>query len=365
MSTKQRKKDFPCLKCEIHVKKNDCAIQCQLCDLWIHQKCAEMSDVLFKELVFQIENGGGAFWSCKSCRAATAKLNKKITEIYKKVEELETETKDNRIEIQTVKADLADTNRRIDKLSENSRDKEAASHDAVFRELKDREERKNNLLIHNLEEPGPEVRLGKERKEIDIKSLMKVMETINIRINMDVDVKYVRRLGEKKDSTRPLLVGLTDPSTRVAILNNAAKLANTQFSTISLVPDLTKRQRDEDEEVRKICETRNGERSGEDLNFIWKPLGPRGSRRPVKTRIQREQERTTRPTRPNPRVRNLSPEKEKGSRRMSEKRGREDTEDTEDEEEQRRTRRMSKMRGREDTEDDVSSQQQETRISKH
>ena len=152
------------------MKKNDRAIQCQLCDLWIHQKCAEMSDVLFKELVFQIENGGGAFWSCKSCRAATAKLNKKITEIYKKVEELETETKDNRIEIQTVKADLADTNRRIDKLSENSRDKEAASHDAVFRELKDREERKNNLLIHNLEEPGPEVRLGKERKEIDIKS---------------------------------------------------------------------------------------------------------------------------------------------------------------------------------------------------
>ena len=240
MTTKQRKKDFPCLKCEVHVKKNDSAIQCQLCDLWIHQKCADMSDALFKELVYQIENGGGAFWSCKSCRSATAKLNKKITEIYKKVEELETETKDNKIEIQTVKADLADTNKRIDKLTENNQDREAASQDLVFRELKDREERKNNLLIHNLEEPGPEVKLGKDRKEADIKNLLNVMEVINVKLNIDMDVKFVRRIGEKRDSVRPLLVGLTNPSTRATILKKASKLANTKFSAISLVPDLTR-----------------------------------------------------------------------------------------------------------------------------
>lgn len=325
-----------------------------------------MSDALFKELVYQTENGGGAFWSCKSCRSATAKLNKKITEIYKKVEELETETKDNKIEIQTVKANLADTNKRIDKLSEHSQDKETASQDKVFRELKDREERKNNLLIHNLEEPDPNVRLGKERKELDIRNLLKVMETINVKLNIETDVKFVRRIGEKKDATRPLLVGLIDPNTRGTILNNASKLANTQFSGISLVPDLTKRQREEDEEVRKLCETRNRERSGDDLNFIWKPLGPRGSRRPVRTRIQREQE-GSRITRPNPRARNLSPEREKGTRRMSEKRGRE--EDTEDEEEQRPTRRLSVRRGQEDAEDEVimetSSQQHTTRTSKH
>lgn len=152
------------------------------------------------------------------------------------------------------------------------------------------------------------------------------METINVKLNIETDVKFVRRIGEKKDATRPLLVGLIDPNTRGTILNNASKLANTQFSGISLVPDLTKRQREEDEEVRKLCETRNRERSGDDLNFIWKPLGPQGSRRPVRTRIQREQE-GSRITRPNPRARNLSPEREKGTRRMSEKRGRE--EDTE------------------------------------
>ena len=351
MSTKQRKKDFPCLKCEVHVKKNDSAIQCQLCDLWIHQKCADMSDALFKELVYQIENGGGAFWSCKSCRSATAKLNKKITEIYKKVEELETETKENKTEIQSVKADLADTNRKLDKLSVSNQDGAAASQDAVFRELKDREERKHNLLIHNLDEPGPEVKLGSERKEIDTSNLLKVMQTINMKINMEQDVKFVRRIGERRDSARPLLVGQNDPNIRGSILKNASKLANTQYAGISLAPDLTKRQRDEDEEVRKLCETRNEARSGDELGFVWKPLGPRGSRRPVKTRVLRETEQTMRFRRPNRATTNRSPEKEKRTRSMSEKRGREDMEDTEDEEELGRTRRMSEKRGREDTQE--------------
>ena len=255
--------------------------------------------MLFKELVYQAENGGGAFWSCKSCRSATSKLNKKITEIYKKVEELESETKDNKIEIQSVKDNLADTNKRIDKLSETSHDKESASQDAVFRELKDREERRNNLIIHNLAEPGPEVRLGKDRKEADIKNLTRILDTINVKLNWDTDIKFVRRIGEKRETDRPLLVGVTDPSLCVTILKNASRLANTQFSSISLVPDLTRRQREEDDEVRKLCETRNSQRSGDDLNFTWKPLGPRGSRRPVKTRIQREQERITSISRPN------------------------------------------------------------------
>ena len=42
-----RKKDFPCLKCDMHVKKNEHAVQCSLCELWVHKTCADISDVLF------------------------------------------------------------------------------------------------------------------------------------------------------------------------------------------------------------------------------------------------------------------------------------------------------------------------------
>ena len=94
-----RKKDYPCLVCDVHVKKNDAAIQCNLCDLWVHQKCAKISDALFKELVYQAENNGGATWSCKSCRCASAKLNKQLTEVYKRVETLEAGKKDQDLEI--------------------------------------------------------------------------------------------------------------------------------------------------------------------------------------------------------------------------------------------------------------------------
>ena len=85
----------------------------------------------------------------------------------------------------------------------------------------------------------------------------------------------------------------------------------------------------------------------------------------MKTRIQGEQERSTRPIRPSPRTRHLSPEKEK--RRMSEKRGREDTEDMEEEEPQRRLRKTQENIEviEDETFMETSSQLQVTRMSKH
>jgi len=48
------------------------------------------------------------------------------------------------------------------------------------------------------------------------------------------------------------------------------------------LPDLTKQQRQEDEYVRKHCDKKNEERVGEDLNFMWKAVGPRGQKRAIK-----------------------------------------------------------------------------------
>lgn len=280
----ERKKDFPCLKCDIHVKRNDCAVQCYLCDLWIHQKCAEISDVLFKELVYQADNSGGTHWACKACRSSSAKLNKKINEIYKKVETLEEEQKDTKKEVETIKDDVKTVNSRIDKIDTTCKNAAESAQEAMFRELKDREEKKNNLIIHNLPEPGPECTKGLDRKYADQKTLAELLSAIDCSLNLEQDLKFMRRIGEKKEEPRPLVVGFHTTSAKSNVLKNAPAIHDTDFFEVSIAPDLTLRQRKEDEEVYKQCEAKNEARTGEDLNFIWKVVGPRGLKRLIKTK---------------------------------------------------------------------------------
>ena len=66
----------------------------------------------------------------------------------------------------------------------------------------------------------------------------------------------------------------------------------TDSKDISIVPDLTARQRKEEKDLRKEAERLNSELSREDsLNYSWKTVGPRGEKRLVKVKI-REGEKT-------------------------------------------------------------------------
>ena len=61
-------------------------------------------------------------------------------------------------------------------------------------------------------------------------------------------------MGDGKSSTKPLIVGLENPVLRTKILKISRKLADTRFKDVNIIPDLTKQQRQEDEEVRKHCD---------------------------------------------------------------------------------------------------------------
>lgn len=81
-----RKKDYSCIKCDKNVKKNDKAVLCNLCDLWIHKSCGDMDDSTFDVLVGQVAQNGGAYWACKSCRKYAAKFDKSVKELDRKIE---------------------------------------------------------------------------------------------------------------------------------------------------------------------------------------------------------------------------------------------------------------------------------------
>ena len=53
-----------------------------------------------------------------------------------------------------------------------------------------------------------------------------------------------------------------------------------------MIPDLTKQQRKEEQDLRKKVEELNEERTEEDAgNFIWKVVGPRGQRKMYKAKV--------------------------------------------------------------------------------
>lgn len=285
MSTK-RQKDFPCLKCEEHCKKGAAAIQCNLCDQWAHPGCAGISEVLFKELVHQYENNGGTTWSCRSCRSAAEKLNKKINEIYKKVDQLEERTVANENEVSSLRTDVSSLEKKVEEGNKQRMNIAEESQEAIFAELKDREVRKCNLVFHNVPEPDKKLSV-EQKKERDSQSVQAILRKIKVGQNTEKSIKFMRRLGDLTDKPRPLLIGMQNEQSRAEILKCAWNLDRS--NNISIIPDLTARQRKEEEKMRKEVERKNKELSSEDsLNYQWRMVGLRGERRIV--RMPRRQE---------------------------------------------------------------------------
>lgn len=255
----ERKKDFPCLKCDVHVKKNDSAVQCNICDLWVHQKCADICDVLFDYLCKQAKTPGGITWSCKSCGISTAKISKMVVEMDKRVSTLETKVSDGEKDRDTIKVQLKGVSTEVNNLKESLKTSNKEAQRSVLSEVRERENRKTNIVLHQLPEPSIEVTEGEKRKELDHEELVKVLAAIESNTKPE-DIKFFTRLGEKGGNPRPLLVGFHNVDSKLKILKASKNLANLpRYEDLRIVPDLTKEQRSEEEELRKEADKLNKE----------------------------------------------------------------------------------------------------------
>ena len=94
----------------------------------------------------------------------------------------------------------------------------------------------------------------------DENSCDNVMRAMNLNICYKENATFSRRLGTGgRDSARPLLVGLKKEDDKLSILGGAKKLNSTQFRNVSIVPDLTRQQREADGDLRKEADRRNRE----------------------------------------------------------------------------------------------------------
>lgn len=285
------KTTYPCLKCKVHVKQNDKAVKCSVCELWVHQTCGDIHDEVYKFLCKADKNGAGLHWMCVSCESANSKLNSRVLALETRIGSLETQTETNSVQIHKVANDMKAVSEDLSKTKESIDRAPEIAQDMVLSELANREKKKNNIILHNIAESTEEN--VKDRKAADMKSLDNVMKTIKVKLNTNTedegaDVKFCVRLGEKNTDAskpRPMLIGLKDEQVKTKILQNAKNLFNSQLKDVSIVPDLTNKQRKDEQRMRQEVEDRNKELSQEEsLNYEWRLIGTRGSRQVLKVR---------------------------------------------------------------------------------
>ena len=150
---------------------------------------------------------------------------------------------------------------------------------AISMEMREREARKNNLILYGIPEMEGATS-GEARKSHDNKKVNGLLTTIGLNINISEEAKFAVRIGEKKEEvTRPLKISLKSQATRDEIFEKARNLPGTEYEHVSIVPDLTDRQRLEDNDMRKEAERLNAEMDPEVAkNWEFRCLGRRGER---------------------------------------------------------------------------------------
>ena len=274
-------KKYPCLVCDKDVGGKTGSVQCNFCDKWVHPVCGGISK---PHLDILIENPSTT-WTCKPCFGVSSKIKKEVQVLALKQDECRKEIQANKEEIEKVKSRVDTVERKVDAIDKDVIIKQ--SNDLVFRELRERESRRDNLVIHKIPELLGASVTNKDRRDHDLKKTLEIFEYLDCSISRD-GIKFIYRPGDKivPEWPRPVILGLKDPGARQYILSHSNKLTNSIHSHISIVPDLTIQQRSEEEGLRREADKLNSELSEEEaLNWEWVLVGLRGQKRIIKRRI--------------------------------------------------------------------------------
>ena len=259
-----------------------------------------MSAEFYKELTLQAETTGH-FWVCRCCKSSSIVFKKQLAHIEKRIEKVEVIANKNEGNITDLTGNVETMKRKLDRMEQTVQESQGkaaeSAEEAVFAEFSARENKKNNLVFHNMKEPSLDLD-AEGRKAADLKALKVILDFIGQRYNQETDIKLCRRIGRRSEDenarSRPMLVGLDKPYLKQGILSNARKLKDSVHSGISIVPDLT--QRKDEAALREEADKKNAEMTPEDcLNWVWKVVGPRGQRRLARVPVQEGRDRSNRP----------------------------------------------------------------------
>jgi hypothetical protein len=278
--SKGKQKDT-CLACNKPFTKSDASIQCAICALWIHHKpCSTVSDDGFKFLCEQLQATGAAYWACRSCMAYSRAITQKVKEVERKLDEVQKDVKENTKHLEKVDQNVDDLKKELEKMK--NQNKEQAGAYITAEEYREREARRMNIIMHRVKESNTAT--AEERRLADLKECDAILHTIGLS-HVRSEVKTCRRIGERGDVPRPMVVIMNQETARSAILAAAKKLRDTDYSDVSIVPDLTQQQRQEEAGLSEEAARRNREELTTDdnqKNLTWQVVGQRGAKKLIK-----------------------------------------------------------------------------------
>jgi len=279
---KTQKEDNNCLACNKRCTGSQASVLCQLCSLWCHKDCAGMSNAVFKSLALQVKEVGMAYWACKSCLNFAAKTNALLKNMNTQILNMDAEIKKNAEDISIQRKEMGKMDSGLKRVEKKVEDVRKQVEEDMIEELRERETRKLNLIIHGVEEPE-KARDNRERMEMDMDSCSKIFDTMEARVKRD-QMKFCRRLGEKGREPRPIIIGLTSEDGRRQILEKSRRLRGTRYENVHVVADLTRRQRQGEQRMVDEAEKRNRNLTEEERakNLKWMVVGRKGEKRMIK-----------------------------------------------------------------------------------
>jgi hypothetical protein len=209
-----------------------------------------------------------------------------VREVEKKLDEVQKEVKDNTKAIDKVDKNVEELRKEIDTIK-NSRSDESASY-LTAEEYREREARKVNLIMHRVRESEEES--AELRRKADTLECSAIFRAAGV-AEQDSEIRACRRIGERGNDPRPVVVVMRKEAAKTAILEAARELRNTEYKDVSIVPDLTPLQRKEEAGLAEEAERRNRSELTQDdqqKNLRWLVVGPRGARRLIKAKARAE-----------------------------------------------------------------------------
>jgi hypothetical protein len=273
-----------CLGCNKKFNKSEYSLQCTVCGLWIHKTCSGISDEGFKFVNDTFNATGMAYWACRPCTAYAKNMNHRMKQMEEQMVAINKAVEGNA-------AKMEETDKRVEEIDKKLEEREGKLEKVVrqtefniYEELKERDSRKTNVILYGVGELADTKSTGKDRLEWDRKSCDNIFRALELDLEA-TDLKFCRRVGEKGDKPRPMVIGFYTELERAQLLKKAKKLADTHYSDVGISADLTKRQREEEKEMKKEAERRNTQLTETDKskNLEWLVVGARGEKRLIKT----------------------------------------------------------------------------------
>jgi hypothetical protein len=211
-------------------------------------ECGGISKEVFNILANPTKYGGVS-WTCDSCQVSAARLEARMEALEGRFQEVENRMARSENTVQDATRRVENVETRQERLEREMEKERERMRKERAEEVRERDIRRKNVVMHRVGEAGEEVRTVEERKAWDMRSCDNIFKALNLRMTSESAVKFCRRVGEKGAGPRPLVVGLKREAQKEDLLEQAKHLRSTQFAEVVIIPDLTQEQRKEEADM--------------------------------------------------------------------------------------------------------------------